>query len=576
MADFETTPATEPVSLRSLMLERLSTYYPKESRSTNFYRWFLAYADIMTDIDYEVDYTILDNGIDESRASALYPNFGYLSTLPIRGDMGWGWDDYRFMLKVLTEAWTVYGSTKFGFRRVGQVATGVSPYILEHYWYAGWTLGQSALGATVIIQTGDYIWNSVSTPLVAACDFEAIWPQQQTNVWACGARGAVGEIWRSWTAGRNWHDTGPPAAVIYYDVHGVSPFNTWACGHTAAAAVVVHWHHVLGWNTVLTHPGISFRGIWMRVPQEGWVVGTLGVVYHWSGGTWTLTAIPGPALSLFAVHGTQSGYAYAVGTGSKVIRYNPTTTTWSDVSVPGPPRDFRSVCVIDANTAYVCGLGGVVCWTTNGGASWTVTTMLPVLDLYGIWASSDGQVIRTVGRTGGFYYSANGGTTWTTETYQGSGVDLNGIRMRPNDTMGYICGDDGVLLRRNGQSPGYTLVNGEVLANGELIDGAILESRYGRRNSVDVVVWNVMDYNLLWRFLNEMKPAHVKLFLMFEHPFIMDYYYYDYDFYTGAHSRYLLADIGPGRGIVVNGRAYGESMSRVVVNEEELFIPQLS
>jgi len=576
VADFETTPATEPVSIRAQMLERLTRYYPRDSRNTNFYKFLSALGDIMTDIDFEVDYTILDNGIDEARVAALYPNFGYVAAdLPPRGDLNWGWDDYRFMLKVLTEAWTVYGSTKFGLRRVVQVATGVSPYVFEHYWHAGWILGQFALGATAIVQTGNYIWNSVSLPAVSTYDFEAIWPQQQTRVWACGTDGAAGQIWRSQNAGETWYTMSPPAAVIYYDIHGISPSKTWACGDTAAAAIVVQWHHIFGWSTVLSVPGISFRGIWMRSSQEGWVVGTLGTVYHWSGGTWTLTAIPGPALSLFAVDGTPDGYVYAVGASSKVVRYDPTTLTWSDVSVPGPPQDFRSVSVVDRDTAYACGLTGAVSWTTDGGASWSSTVIPPALDLHGISASSDGQDIRVVGRTGVLYYSQDGGATWGTESYQGSLVDLNGIRMRPNDTMGFICGDNGVLLRRNGQSPGYTLSNGEFLANGELIDGAILESRYGRRNSVDVIVWNVMDYNLLWRFLTEMKPAHVKLFIMFEHPFIMDYYYYDEDFYTGAHRRHLLADVGPGRGTVINGRTYGESMSRVVVNEGELFIPQL-
>lgn len=576
MADFYTTPAVEPVSFRQLMLSRLTNYYPKYSRNTNFYRFLSAYGDIMTDTDYEIDYTILDTGVDESREAALFPNFGYFYTLPIRGDLNWGWDDYRFMLKVLGEAWTIYGSTCFGMRRVTQVVTGVSPILLEHYRHAGWILGQFALGATVIVESGDYVWNTASSPLLSTFTLRAVWPQQQTNLWVCGDNGFIGVVWRSWSAGRTWRNADPPAATTYHDVHGVGPQETWVCGVAAGSGIVSHWHWRDGWDTTTVAPAIALFGIWMSTPNDGWVVGAINICYHWDGTLWTAVVVPGPIQSLFGVHGTLDGWIYVAGSGNKVIKYNPNTMTWTYIPVPGPVRDFRAVHVVDATTAWICGLNGVVNWTTDGGASWSGTILAPGWDLYSIWVSSDGQEVRITGLNGLLFYSSDGGATWGTETYQGSGNDLNGIYMRPNDTTGYICGENGVVLRCNGQSPGYTLSDGTYIANGELIDGTILESRHGRRNSVDVVVWNVMDYNLLWRFLNEMKPAHIKLFLMFEYPFVMDYYYYDYDFYTGSHGQQLLEDIGLGRGTVVNGREYGESMSRVVVGEVELYIPQLT
>lgn len=577
MPIFNTTPATDPVELTALMLGRLTPYYPRESRNTNFYRFLSAYGDIMTDIDYEVDYTILDTGVDEAREPALFPNFGYFYTLPIRGDLIWGWDDYKFMLKVLGEAWTIYGSTAFGMRRVTQVVTGISPMLFEHYRYAGWILGQSALGVTVIVESGDYIWNTVSRPSLAGFDLRGVWPQQQTSLWVCGDDGAAGIVWRSTNAGGTWQDANPPVATIYYGIHGIGPQETWTCGAMAGNGVVDYWHWIDGWTATTVAPGITLRGIWMRTSQDGWVVGDTNTVYHWDGTTWTLTAMPAPVQSLFAVHGLQSGWVYVVGNSSKVVVYDPNTLTWTDCTVAGPVRHFRAVHVIDADTAWVCGLNGVVNWTTDGGATWGATTMAPAVDLNGIWVSADGQDIRITGSGGSLFYSSDGGTTWDTETYQGSGVDLNAIYMRPNDAMGYICGDNGVILRRNGQSPGYILADGTVVANGELIDGIILESRHGRRNSVDAVVWNVMDYDLLWRFLNDMKPAHVKLFLMFEYPFVMDYYYYDPDFYTNTlDQQHLLIDVNSGEGTVVNGRSYGESMSRIVVSEVESYIPQLA
>ena len=111
---FNTQPAQTSNEIRASMIEHLTEYYPVESKNTSFYFLLSAYSDILSDVDNERYSTILDVGIDEARTAALFPNFGYFYSLPIRGDLGWDWDDYRFMLKVLGEAWTLYGSTMWG------------------------------------------------------------------------------------------------------------------------------------------------------------------------------------------------------------------------------------------------------------------------------------------------------------------------------------------------------------------------------------------------------------------------------------------------------------------------------
>lgn len=583
MASFATSPAADSVAIRADMLDSLTNYYPKESKNTSFYFILSAVADIATDVDDERADTITDVGVDEARSRALFPNFGYWFSLAKRGDFGWGWDDYTFMLKVLAEAWTLYGSTSWGMRRVVQVATGVSPTILEHYRYAGWLLGQFALGATVIVHTGDYIWNSVSRAAFSTISFWGIWPQQQLNVWTCGSDGANGQIWRSQNAGLSWTDMTPAHGVtIYKDIHGSGSYDTWAVGTTGALGHISHWNDLSGWSSTVIADAWILYGVWMATINDGWAVGspaggTPANIFSWDGVQWSADVSP-TLDTLFAVHGVSSDLVYAVGANSAIFRWN--GTLWSVAATPGVDIpvgiDFWGVHVVDANTIWVCGLNGRVAYTTDGGTSWSSFIMPPGDHLYGIWVSSDGQDVRIVGENGRFFYSSDGGATWGTETYQGTGADLYAIYMRPNETMGYMCGDTGSVLRRNGQSPGFTLGDGTYISNDDIVYGAILESRHGRRNSADIVVWNILDYALLWRFLNEMKPAHVKLFLMLEYPFVMDYYYYDQDFYGDVLGQHVLADVGSEEGIVVNGRLYGDSMSRVVYGEGELNIPQLT
>jgi len=658
---FSTQLAQISNEIRASMIENLTEYYPVESKNTSFYFLLSAYSDILSDIDIERYNTILDVGIDDARTAALFPNFGYFYSLPIRGDLDWAWADYRFMLKVLGEAWTLYGSTMWGMRKVVQVATGISPMVLEHYKHAGWILPEYILGATTVVQTGNFVWNSVSSTLLAAATLLDVWPQQQTQVWLCGIEAGAGGVWRSNYAGSSSVSMAPPVALSYEAIHGVGPYETWACGIRVGGGVVAHWHYLYGWDaTTAVFAGASLRGICMFAHDDGWVVGDGGSTYHWDGVQWTQVLPPGPPSTFYSVHGSASNAIYAAGANSRIIKWN--GVVWNDVTPP-PTTDWRGVYTLDVSNAWVCGLNGWIFQTTNGGTTWGGPGVVSALvNYYDIWVSSDGMTIRAVGEhqvtgNGVLSYSTDGGATWDTETTQGSGQGYRGIYIRPNDTMGYICGEAGTFLRCNGQPLGYTLLNGmqlvlsdlamdpgsttltsvtgsftqdmvnstiriagnshfvggiyliveyigtntvvlnktatlagagvngvgfvyngpgDVYANGELIYGAILESRHGRRNAADVVVWNVQDYNLLQRFIDMMKPAHIKIYLVHEFPWVSGYYYYYGGPYDGSLGQYTFDGASIEQGVVINGRDYGDSMSRVCVNNQDLFIPQLS
>lgn len=571
MSDFETSLAVNTVDIRAKLIDDLTSYYAKDALNTNFYKIITAVADILTDTDHEIDNTVLDTGIDECRDAALFPNFGDLCGVDIRGDLNWDYDNYRFFLKILTEAWTLYGSTAWGMRRVVQVATGVSPMLREHYKYAGWILGKYVLGSTVVVQTGNYIWNSVTDPSFLLNDIYGIWPQKQTTVWVCGQGG----VFKSTNAGYTWSNTIAPAAT-YYAIRGVNAYDTWVCGELGGVGIISRWNFVTGWSS--TAVANILRGIWLRTPTEGFAVGDNGSVYYWNGSSWTLVA-SGVVDDLYAVTGVTSNCYYIVGDNSVVLKYVGGGII-VDVSLAAPGINLRALYALSNNIVYVCGENGSIYYTTNGGTTWTNIVGPSGDHFYSIWVSIDRQTIYVVGSNGAFYSSTDGGTTWITlGTYEGSVATFRALSVGPNGTMGYTCGDDGVVLRRSGQSPGYTLYDGTVLANGALLYGTILESRALRQNGVDVLLWNIMDYDLTWKMINDIKPAHIKLFPVIVYPFIMDYYYYydyEHDFYVNRQGHaHLLQDIDEGGCIVVNGREYGDSMSRITFGANDLYIPQL-
>ncbi|MBU0598960.1 hypothetical protein KKF61_08320, partial [Patescibacteria group bacterium] len=139
------------VPRRDSMVRNLSDYF-STSPDTGFYTLLRSYADVLEDIDDEVEATRSDLSIDASRGARLASIFGDLATT--QRQTTWSCDDYRFMLKVLLEALSQYTTTTWGVEQVGRVAVDVAPFLLEHYKYAGWILGSNALGIGVLVLPG--------------------------------------------------------------------------------------------------------------------------------------------------------------------------------------------------------------------------------------------------------------------------------------------------------------------------------------------------------------------------------------------------------------------------------------
>jgi hypothetical protein len=655
--EYTTSAAVESVAMREEMLSWLSDYYPKAAKDTNIYKILTAFADILTDVDNEIDLTILDMGIDEARETALYKNFGELFDINLKSNLYWGWDDYRFYLKVLLEAYMLYGSTAYGMRRVIQVATGISPYILEHYKYAGWILNGNVLGATTVVETGDYTWNSVDNSIFTSYNLYDISAIQMSDVYVCGDDGVKGGIFRNING--TWQDLTPDPTMLatsFYGVSATTKQNVWTCGYNLLNGGLIYRYNIptATWSVSNNDPGNStFRDIWMYNDLIGWTVGEhSSILYTVDGVTWN-SVIPITVDTFYGVYGFNNQNVYIVG--------NNTVIKWDGIAYnnrsPAPVQFWRGVYAISANDVWICGLSGWVSHTTDGGVTWNpqqpnATTK----NLFGIWVSPDGTHIRVCGEDDTVIISIDSGTTWTQETVQCIGSNLQVIDMSSNNTMGYICGSStvgqsGTLLRNNGQSPGFTLPNklfsmdtsyitvlntpgiisststistifttnnyplssnavlnvdiaskqwyiidgdhsykivneflelnvytyaNTVYSNGELIYGAILESRYGRRNSIDLVCWNVKDHELVQQSINDMKPAHIKINTIYEYPFLIDYYYdiYYEDVYTGNNIINILPQ-GNETVIVINGRGYGDEMSRITYGTDEVNIPQL-
>jgi len=127
-----------------------------------------------------------------------------------------------------------------------------------------------------------------------------------------------------------------------------------------------------------------------------------------------------------------------------VIGPEPEVTDYSDVIC-----DANSVYFYDENTGWITGREGTVARTTDGGASWSSSTVdsADLLDVTFVDASC-GWI---VGRGGTIYRSEDGGGTWTRIPFNGFPQDDDLYKVEFIDpSLGFVLGHQGVYRTEDG------------------------------------------------------------------------------------------------------------------------------
>lgn len=139
---------------------------------------------------------------------------------------------------------------------------------------------------------------------------------------------------------------------------------------------------------------VTFLGIWMATPDEGWAVGQRGGILHTDDGGVTWESQPTPTnVSLTSVWGTDRTNVYAVGSAGMVLRYN--GQSWSRVTVPSG-NTFLRVWGFGPDAIWVVGVDVAMRWD---GTSWRETILPGPAELWGVWGSSPANM-QAVGQNG--------------------------------------------------------------------------------------------------------------------------------------------------------------------------------
>lgn len=145
---------------------------------------------------------------------------------------------------------------------------------------------------------------------------------------------------------------------------------------------------------------------------------------------------------------------FVVASRSRILKTQNSGTTWQDISdsstaFSGTTSLYNDVHFIDENVGYVVGrylntTSGIILGTTDGGLTWDSTIVSNIV--LGVWTVNTNDAYA-VGKFGTIYKTTDGGASWILEASSVTS-DLNKVTFL-NDSLGYIVGDSGVILKTN-------------------------------------------------------------------------------------------------------------------------------
>ena len=219
-----------------------------------------------------------------------------------------------------------------------------------------------ALGTAVAVgENGIFLWNTGTATwrkenLTLAQELFALSQSSTASTWAVGNGGTIlvynAGLWQTGATAATtninfravWTAPAPSADVLIAGLGGVvfrrSPFTG-------------NWTRV---NLPATSPVVDLHAIWGPAPDDAWVVGASGAIFHYDGTT-TLQALTTPATTtLRAVHGTGPQDVWAAGDRGVVLRWN--GAEWR-TQTTGSGANFRALWVT-ATDVWVAGENGAI------------------------------------------------------------------------------------------------------------------------------------------------------------------------------------------------------------------------
>jgi len=178
------------------------------------------------------------------------------------------------------------------------------------------------------------------------------------------AGGDQGRVYRTTDGGTNWKAIGSIGVTLTDMSFPFTGDTGYACGNSGAVFIITA-NGVTNLNSGL---GLAFSGISSPSLNNVWVCGSARI-YYYNG--ITFTAQPSPTGTFNAIYFINNQQGWVVGTDGIIARTTNGGTNWAVQTNPDNNSLF-DVFFLDENEGWTVGVNGSILHTSNGGTNWNV------------------------------------------------------------------------------------------------------------------------------------------------------------------------------------------------------------
>lgn len=191
--------------------------------------------------------------------------------------------------------------------------------------------------------------------------------------------------------------------------------------------------------------GANFYALHFVDDNEGWIVGSGGVMLHTRNGGRTFQKQYSRTDDLYGLYFYDNKIGWSVGSNGTILHTDDGGNNWRRQQSNTRVRLY-SVHFVDANRGWIVGMNGTILATTDGGKIWEPRICPLSVHLKQVYFLNDQQG-WIVGDRGAILRSIDGGKNWA---LQPSGVNkyLHGVYFVDSNT-GWVVGDEGTIRHTN-------------------------------------------------------------------------------------------------------------------------------
>lgn len=279
--------------------------------------------------------------------------------------------------KVLKNNGASWSSLSSGFYENMYAVWGSSPTNI-------YAVGDSGPYREPIQQYNGYYWEGINVGTFVS--FLDVHGSGASNVWAVGELGTVVRY-----NGSSWSLMETPSEMDFWGVWSFSPTNTFAIGLNEAGGTTLYWYNGSTWTEHFsTQDKEGFFDIWASAPDDIYLCGTSGSIWHYNGNVWGKSTIGSDDVLL--ITGSRAGCVYAVTYSEDLVAwfYQLINGTWVKLAEEIPVLIPMGIWASSPNNIYLADAYHQV--LRFDGLHWDVEPVDVASFIYAIWGSSAGDL----------------------------------------------------------------------------------------------------------------------------------------------------------------------------------------